>query len=456
MRKKWRNMIFILAIMTVCFLVGCGKSEGDVETKSTEQSTEEKLTLNSGCWVVESMTMDGTEFKAEDLKKIFGEPETVMALEFTSTGVVNGFIFDDHFTVPYKGELNDFEIVFATDEVTKGTYSEDKKMVLTQQDGSKMTLVHQEEVVEALLANPWRTYEVDFSDEQTCTMSNFMMWGRYLIEDNVLYGLTHSKNLNGSLGATPIYMKGDFPEFEETVILDDRGAATYLNKIGDILYYIMNSEEICRINVDGSGLEVLYKGACDYLQIRDDRIYFADENYHFVSMDMNGKNLVTVVDKEIYYPYFISSDWMVFQDDADSESLHLCNTTYGEELNLTNGVSHAPVLHGKYLYYVDASDGNNYLSRIDMSDPDELACEKSENTISMLDYMIDGKTIYLPNNTSMELERWKEAATSDSVEKVMELYVSEEYTVYHKFDKDGLISEKYLMSVIKFGGSPFK
>ena len=201
---------------------------------------------------------------------------------------------------------------------------------------------------------------------------------------------------------------------------------------------------------------MLYEGPCDYLQINNDRIYFTDENYHFMSMDMNGENLVTVVDREIYYPYFISSDWMVFQDDADSESLHLYNTTYGEELNLTDSVSHAPVLSGKYLYYMEVSDSGNYLCRIDISNPDELICEKSENTISFLDYMIDGKTIYLANNTSMELENWKNAAVSASVEEVMEVYVSEEYTVYHKFDNEGLISEKYLMSVIKFGGSPFK
>ena len=454
MRKKGIRMIFIWTIIMGCLLAGCGKSEDSTQKENTKQSTE-AITLESGCWVVESMTMDGAEFTSSDIKDIFGDPETVMALEFTSTGVVNGFIFDDHFTVPYKGELNDFEIVF-TDEVTKGTYSEDKKMVLTQQDGAQMTLVHQEKVVEALLANPWRTYEPNFSDEQTCAMSNFMMNGRYLVEDGVLYGLTHSKSINGSFAATPIYMKGDFPEFEETTILDDRGDATFLNKIGDVLYYIMNYEEICRINVDGSGLEVLYEGPCDYLQINNDRIYFTDENYHFMSMDMNGENLVTVVDREIYYPYFISSDWMVFQDDADSESLHLYNTTYGEELNLTDSVSHAPVLSGKYLYYMEVSDSGNYLCRIDISNPDELICEKSENTISFLDYMIDGKTIYLANNTSMELENWKNAAVSASVEEVMEVYVSEEYTVYHKFDNEGLISEKYLMSVIKFGGSPFK
>ena len=45
----------------------------------------------------------------------------------------------------------------------------------------------------------------------------------YYIEDDVIYGLTHVNGLDGQFGATPFYMKGDFPEFEETVILDENG-----------------------------------------------------------------------------------------------------------------------------------------------------------------------------------------------------------------------------------------
>lgn len=457
MRKTKMLRLFVLALMVGCLMIGCGKSEETAKPDSTEntENAGQDTALDNGCWVVESMTMEGMELTSSDIKEFFGDPETVMVMEFTKNGMVNGVLFEDQFMMPYTGDLKNFEINLEG-EILKGTYTEDGKIELTQQDGSKLVLVHQEKVAEVLLVNPWRTYEANFSSEQTCEMSNFMMCGRYLIEDDVLYGLSHSEDLNGGLAATPIYMKGDFPEFEETVILDGRGAASYLNKSGDVLYYIMNYEEICRINVDGSGLEVLYEGACDYLQVHNDRIYFTDENYHYMSMDMNGKDLKTVVDREIYYPYFIGSDWMVFQDDADSESLHLYNAVYGEEMKLTDSVSHAPVMNGKYLYFVDGSDSGNYLSRIDMSNLDNLTPEKSENNLAISDFMISGKTIYLANNTSMELERWKEAAISDTVEKVMEVYVSEEYTVYHEFDDEGLISQKYLMSVIKFGGSPFK
>ena len=115
-------------------------------------------------------------------------------------------------------------------------------------------------------------------------------------------------------------MKGDFPEFDEAKILDENGTALYLCMDGDYLYYLRDWAAVCRVKTDGGDVEVLYDGMCDYLQIHDGRLYFTDADYHFVSTDMEGNDLQTVVDKEIYYPYFISGDWIVFQDDADDES----------------------------------------------------------------------------------------------------------------------------------------
>lgn len=447
MKKKWMRVLLAMT-MVVCLLAGCGGSKGT-------EKVEEKLTLDSGYWVVETMTMEGTEFTSKDIEDLFGELDTVMALAFSKDGKLNGVLFGDHFEATYTGTLEAFEIQIP-DEVLKGTYSEEEKMVLKLQDGSEMVLAHQEEMPESIASNPWITYEPEFSNEQTCAMSNFIMYGRYVVEDDVIYGLSHAASLNGALAATPFYMEGDFPKFEEPKILDGRGAPTYVNKVEDVLYYIMNNEEICRISVDGSGLETIYKGACDYMQIHEGRLYFTDENYHFVSTDMDGKDLKEIVNKEIYYPYFIGSDWMIFQDDADTESLHLYNTTWGEELNITYVESYSPIMNGKYLYYIDRSDGNSYLCRIDMSDPDRFLCESSEKTLSITDYAIDGEDIYFVNNTCVALDKWKDVEITDTEITEVEIYLSESYNIYHKFDKDGLISGKYLMSNTESGATSFK
>lgn len=452
--KKWIKVIPAM-LMTVCLLAGCGGSTGVTESeKSEEPAVEEKITLDSGYWVLETMTMEGVEFTSEEIEGIYGELDTVMALAFSNEGEVNGVLFADFFEAAYTGTLEEFEIQLP-DEALKGNYAEEK-MVLTLKDGSKMVLVYQDEMPESIASNPWLTYEPEFDAEQTRAMSNFIMYGRYLVENDVIYGLTHAAGLEGAFAATPFHMKGNFPQFEESKILDDRGAATYLNKVGDAFYYVMNGEEICRINVDGSGLETLYKGACDYMQIHNDRIYFTDENYHFVSIDMDGKDLKEVVNKEIYYPYFICSDWIIFQDDADSESLHLYNTTFGEEVNITYIKSYNPIMNGKYLYYIDASDEGNYLCRIDMSDPERFLCERSEKTLSITDYVIDGTDIYFANNTCVALEKWQDVEITDEAVTAMEMYLSEAYNIYHYFDKDGFISEKYLMNNTEFGATSFK
>ena len=449
--KKWISVILAI-MMTVCLLAGCTNSGGTENTN--EPAAEEKVTLDSGYWVIETMTMEGTKFTSKEIEDIYGKLDTVMALKFSKEGKVSGVLFADNFDATYTGTLEKFEIQLP-DEVLKGSYSEEK-MTITLQDGSKMVLTYQKETPESIASNPWSTYEPEFTAEQTRAMSNFIMYGRYWVEDDIIYGLTHSAGLQGALATTPFYMKGDFPQFKDAKILDDRGAATYLNKVGDVLYYVMNGEEICRINADGSGLKSLYKGTCDYMQIHNDRIYFTDENYHFVSTDMEGKDLKKVVDKEIYYPYFISSDWIVFQDDADSESLHLYNTTFGEEVNITYVKSFSPIMNGKYLYYIDASDGDNYLCRIDMSNPDKFLCERSEKTLSFTDYVIDGEDIYFANDTCVSLEKWQDVEVTDEVFEEMEVYLSEDYNIYHKYDADALIIGKYLISNTESGATSFK
>ncbi|MBP3633309.1 MAG: DUF5050 domain-containing protein [Oscillospiraceae bacterium] len=441
--KKWIALALVL-LMTLCLLTGCGEKE--------QPSVKEK-TISDGYWVVEKLQMEGTEFSGEDMTGLFGPADSIMALAFDAEGTFYAVLFEDFIQGSYTGTPEAPELDFAGESV-KGTCTEDT-LILDLKDGS-FTLKRQDEMPDSLAGNPWVTYAPDFDAAQTAAMSNFMLFGNYLIEDDVLYGLTHSQSLDGSLGATPFHMKGDFPEFEETTILDGNGRATYLCKDGDTLYYILNYEKVCRINTDGSDAKVLYEGPCDYLQIHEGRLYFADEDYCFVSTDLDGGDLRTVVDKEIYYPYFICSDWMVFQDDADDESLHLYNTTHGTELNITYVPSYNPILDGHYLYYTDMADGAYFLCRVDMSDPATFLFDGSELPLRESGFMIDDKFFYTTNNHSVAKEDWKKLTDDSDATEEAEMYVSQDYTVHHEFDSDGLISGKYMMSKERNGGSPFQ
>ena len=438
----------MLVLLLLCISAGCGGNGND----NPNEPSEEKNGITDGFWVAEKIVMEDTEFSGDDMTGIFGPADTIMAVAFGTDGTFNAVLFENYIKGTYTGTPEAPEMDF-DGEIIKGSLDGDT-LVLTMKDGS-FTLKRQDEIPDSLANNPWVTYAPDFDAKQTAAMSNFMSYGYYLIEDDVLYGLTHSETLSGSLGAMPFHMKGDFPEFEETIILDGKGYANYICKDGDTLYYIRNFEAVCKVNIDGSGAEVLYEGVCDYLQIHEGRLYFADENYNFVSTDMNGGDFITVVDKEIYYPYFICSDWMIFQDDADDESLHLYNITHGTELNITYVPSYNPILDGHYLYYADMVDDQYFLCRIDMSDPETFLFEGSDLPLRESSFMIDDKFVYTTNGISIEKENWQKLTDDSDVTEEIYVCVSEGYTVYHEFDSDGLIGRKGLMSKEKFGGNSF-
>lgn len=457
--KKWTVLILLLS-MSLCLLTGCGGSEkkiadqipADIQVIQPTQPSSDEKPVSDGYWVVEKIEMDGATFSGEDMTGIFGTADSIMALAFDGEGSFDAVLFEDYYKGAYSETSDALELDF-DGEIVKGTCTGDT-MLLEMQDGS-FTLKRQDKMPDMLANNPWVSYVPEFDGNQTAAMSNFMSYGWYLIDDGMLYGLTHTQSPSGSLGATPFRMKGDFPEFEETAILDGNGRANYLCKDGNTLYYILNYEKVCRVNTDGSGAEILYEGTCDYLQIHEGRLYFADENYHFVSTDMNGGDLQTVVDKEIYYPYFICADWMIFQDDSDDETLHLYNTTHGTELNITYFPSYNPILDGHYLYYTNITEEGAFLCRVDMSDPDTFVFDGSELPLLDSAFLIDDQFVYTSNHNSVAKEDWKKLTdTKDSVE-VFEAFVSEDYTIHHEYDSNGYIISKYLMSKEKGGGNPF-
>lgn len=450
MRKRVFAII-LTAMMTMCLFSACGGGDGKSAAQTSQPASKEKE-VSDGFWVVEKLEMEGTEFSGEDMTGLFGPADSIMALAFDARGNFNAVIFEDFLKGTYSGTPDALELDF-DGEIVKGTCTDD--MLVLNMTGGSFTLKRQDKMPDMLAGNPWVSYMPEFNAEQTAAMSNFMSYGYYLIEDEVLYGLTHIQSANGSLGATPFHMKGDFPEFEETAVIDEDGYANYLCKDGDTLYYIRNFEQICRIKTDGSGAEVLYEGPCDYLQIHEGRLYFTDENYCFVSTDMNGGDLQTVVKKEIYYPYFICSDWMIFQDDADDESLHLYNTNHGTELNITDVPSHNPILDGHYLYYMASAEEGYFLCQIDMSDPYTFRFDGSELPLRESVFMIDDKFFYTSNNNSVAKVDWKKLTDESDTTEEIEMYVSKDYTVYHYFDNDGIITGKYVMSKEKGGGSSF-
>lgn len=157
------------------------------------------------------------------------------------------------------------------------------------------------------------------------------------------------------------------------------------------------------------------------------------------------KKLTTVVDKEIYYPYFICSDWMVYQDDANNEALCLYNTTFGFEEVISTESTHMPILDGTMLYYLVEIGEQYILCRIDLSNRGSLE-ERSEHTLAFCALGIDEEDIYTANDTRVPKDEWTRLADSKEVLEDLTVYVSPGQAITFDYDEEGLISKKSLLN----------
>ena len=103
----------------------------------------------------------------------------------------------------------------------------------------------------------------------------------------------------------------------------------YLTEHDGYIYATENSEKIIRVKAGGSKVETLYEGECQYMQVTEDGIYFTDKDCRFCRIGMDGGDKTTVIDKAVFYPYFVAENMILYQDDKDGESLYMYDD--GEE-----------------------------------------------------------------------------------------------------------------------------
>ena len=106
-----------------------------------------------------------------------------------------------------------------------------------------------------------------------------------------------------------------------------------------------------------------------FLHFHHNKLYFTAENHHFFSSDLSGNDLQPVLNKEVYYPYFLDDDRLLYQDSADGETLHLFRVSDGTDIQITDAPSFHPILSGSSLYFLSAEDNTLHLSCMDLSSP---------------------------------------------------------------------------------------
>ena len=288
-----------------------------------------------------------------------------------------------------------------------------------------------------------------YDTEQTLVMNNWVHYGYCLIENGMFYGRYFlQKAQYATLVALELRREGSAVKGGKWTNLDDSCWPVYLHKQGDTLFYLKcvhggsDCFAVARVDTDGSNAKELYTGPCGYFSVTEDHLYFTDGSYRLLGISPEGGEPQVVLDKEVYYPYALNRDWILYQDDADGESLHLYYLPEGLDIALNSERSYEPILCGSLLFYCTVIEDTHYLRCIDLSSYEEcydeaLGCHVPVFTVEESDrpfddsFCLDGTSIIdFLTQEALPMENWKEMESSPSTGSSRNLrYLSEDLMI---------------------------
>ena len=240
--------------------------------------------------------------------------------------------------------------------------------------------------------------------------------------------------------------------------------ATVLTPVSDGLIYIRHDRDtdtssLARLNLESLTVEILTDNIPElsYLTFHNNRLYFTGENHHYFSSALDGSDIQPILEKEIYYPCFISDDWLLYQDCVDNESFHLFRLSDGADVSLTSVPSFHPVISGSMLYFLtQQEDDLLHLSRINLSSPSSSPGTLYDLEVSSLlssgEFYISGNTLYGCNQLKTDLLRWKQFSdyTADALPSFRTFYADDSFLVSIEMDdyQGGNIRSIYLQDLL--------
>ena len=314
------------------------------------------------------------------------------------------------------------------------------------------------EAVAMMNADPYESLVINFTAADTAAMSTFMSGGFYGVDGDTVFGEGFASDGTAELVRIDLVPNGSFADVDKYTVLEKGVVPTYVTVYGDDVYYIHGGDGsgLYKVSRNGGTPQLIIEDAAAYLQIRGDKLYYCDSGYTFRQAELDGSNSVPVLDKEVYYPYFVNDQWFIYQDDADDESLHLRHALKGEDITLCPIPSYSPVICGTDLYLVASSNGEKTLAKIDMAyEPESMdnfgieygdRNEAADITISAEGYLFYGL------NSGLSIDRWREAENPDETYAMFYRYLGETYEIYWEFDGQGRVSAVYV-TLLSGGGS---
>lgn len=416
-----KRVLLLLALVLICCFAfsACGD-----DTPIDEPYEDVTVDSIVGDWVCSEMTMnDGTaELGTEDMENMFGAKVSELAdLKAFPDGTAEMLLLEEPLALTWVEADTGYELTAegAENETITAELDEIRLILVLEEvmdDGSKttMTMVFDYEGMASAVVDGW---DLTMTEEEMRQMNNFMACGEFIIVEGYLYG-TFGGDTPGAGEFSVAKVKG--MELSDIKAMDLNGNIGCLCEKDGTVYGVLDYSKILKWEVGNTKTEVIYEGACDYTQIVGDRLYFTNESYNLCSMTLDGKDIQTVIDVELYYPYVLPNGMILYQYDPDNESLHIYDPAKDVDYKLNDVVSYHPVICGEYLYYVASPDENGYgtMHRLHMLSGEDIAADCKDYSYN---YYIEDGLLFVGTGgmPGLELDSWDQLGSATYAGLVM-------------------------------------
>lgn len=171
-------------------------------------------------------------------------------------------------------------------------------------------------------------------------------------------------------------------ELSDFSVLAEGCVPEYLCRAGGKLYYIdRNSGALERVSEWGGGKrEVLHKGPCSWLCLREGLLYFCDKEGRYLSLDPKTREETELLAGPCAFAYPLEG--AILWQDAAERGIFLTDTENQITRQLSLGPAGAPLLVGDRLWFY--SRGAVHSLGLDGSDPQVYRVPETDGAVELL------------------------------------------------------------------------
>ncbi|MCQ2558516.1 MAG: DUF5050 domain-containing protein [Oscillospiraceae bacterium] len=475
----------LLALAMLFSLAACGSAPAAAEVTPVPADTDARPDAPgevqeaaafdfSGYWVCSGMRAGDTEMDGDQLLGMFGvSPDEVLSVDLTGDQAIVS-LMGQGFRAGWAHSAQEEAVILSADPAMLGDGVEGLEISLNLEEDGRLScrqplgtllLSRADDRPQALARQLNLYFMPGYTAEESAALANSGRECMYITDGSTFYGRLSQRSTNRSgLCSFTLSMddNGVWPVLSEPKVLLTSTNAYYLNLVDGKLYFQRvdiaagYASSICRMNPDGSDLETLVEDAGDYLQVVGDRMFYCSADWRYCSADLNGNHAEVLFDREVYNCYQVKPGLLMYQDDADHESLHLRDLNTGDDMRIAMGRIYGYGITGNTLFFakIDESaelQAPNHICRLYRMDLTRPIAQYSESGELLFAYVYEvgdnimGDSIsvlpdmlYANNHAQCEPENWR-SLSDDSYNTLAQMfrYRDDDWVIFENISKQG-------------------